>query len=125
MNMFELIARTLQFALRLVLWTVAALLSLAMVSVLLVALLSWALVSLALGRKPNLAMRGRFERVRQFSGAFGSARFKAGATWPRQAGPSHETPLRPTDAPLSRRISPSEGVVDVEARDLTDKRQDR
>jgi hypothetical protein len=122
MNLFEFLAGLLRFALRLVLWTAAALVSLAVVSVIVVALLSWALVSLALGRKPNVALRGRFERMRQFSGAFGSARFKASAAWPTRATPSEAPEFKPA-SPLARRIAQPEAVIDVEVKDLTDKRQ--
>lgn len=122
MNLFKFIAAVVRFALRLVLWTVAALVSMAVVSVLVVALLCWALVSLALGRRPNVGLRGRFDRMRQFSGAFGSARFKASASWPTRAKPS-KAPESKSASPLARRMAPPEAVMDVEVKDLSDKRQ--
>ena len=117
MNLIDLFFTVVRTALRLVVWAVAALLALSLVSVALVALLSWVLVSLALGRKPQVSLKGRFQGVRQF-GSFGQASFKAGAFWPGQSRPAQDSSHPAADTPLTRRIVRPEAVVDVEARDV-------
>lgn len=119
MPIADLISGALRTALRLILWTLATLLALTVLSLGLVALLSWALVNLLLGRRPQLSVRGRFEDLRRFGGAFGQAGFSREGIWPRQPGQPQETDASPApDTPLSSRLARPQPVSDVEARDL-------
>jgi hypothetical protein len=125
MNALDLLLGAVRAVLRLVLWAVAALLALAMVTVALVFVLSWALVSLAMGRKPVVSLRGRFQSMGRFGAGWGPNGLKAGTFWPRQSGPRQGDEAahgRPADAPLPRRMAPPGAVVDVEARDVPPQR---
>lgn len=114
MTVFDVLSRVVRTALRLMVWAVATLLALSLVSVALVALLSWALVSLLLGRKPRVNLGARFQSMRQFGSVFGQTGFRSGAVWPRQ--PVQPQQARPSEAPLARRITQPDAVVDVEAK---------
>lgn len=116
MALLDALARLLSTALRLVLWAVAALLALMLVSLALVFFLSWMLVGLALGRKPQVSLRGRFQRMREFGGGFGPASFKGGVFWGDPAARRESSPAS-ADTPLSRRITPPGPVQDVEVKE--------
>ncbi len=119
MSIADLITGALRTALRLILWTLATLLALGLLSLGLLALLTWALVNLLLGRRPQLAVRGRFEDLRRFGGAFGQGGFSREGLWPRQPGQPQEADASPApDTPVSSRLLKSQPVSDVQARDL-------
>lgn len=115
MTILDLLSRVLRTVLRLMVWAVAALLALTLLSVALVALLTWALVSLLLGRKPQVNLGARFQSMRQFGGTFGQGGFRTGGIWPRQQDGPQEP--RSSNAPLAQRIARPEAVVDVEAKE--------
>jgi len=116
MAILDALAHLLRTALRLVLWAVASLLALSLLSLALVFFLSWFLIGLALGRRPQVSLRARVQRMREFSGGFGPARFKAGGFWNAQ-GPRRDEAAASTDSPLARRIHAPGAVQDVEVKE--------
>ncbi len=119
MPIADLITGALRTALRLILWTLATLLALVVLSLGLVALIAWALVNLLLGRRPQLTVRGRFADLRRFGGAFGQGGFKTQDLWPQPPGPAQQADAAPAqDTPLSSRLVRPQPICDVQARDL-------
>lgn len=103
--------------LKLILWMVAALLGLTVVSLGLATLLGWILVNRLLGRKPAVTLGGRFQDLRQFGAGFGASGFRAGTFWPRQ-GSASGTAAPDAEVPRPRRIGEPGEVEDVPSRDL-------
>jgi hypothetical protein len=119
MSFADLISGALRPARRLILWTLTTLLARGVLSLGLLVLLTWALVNLLLGRRPQLAVRGRFEDLRRFGGAFGQGGFSREGLWPRQPVQPQEADASPApDTPLSSRLVRPQSVSDVQARDL-------
>lgn len=116
MALLDALAHLVGTALRLVLWAVAGLLALTLLSLALLFFLSWLLVGLALGRRPQVSLRARVQRMREFGGGFGPASFKAGGFWGSQVR-RRETAATSADSPLARRIQAPGAVQDVEARE--------
>jgi hypothetical protein len=115
MAFLDALARLLRTALRLILWAVAALFALGLVSLALVFFLSWFLVGLALGRKPQVSLRARVQRMREFGGGLGPSGLRTGRFW-GSPGPSEAAATR-AETPLAQRISPPGAVQDVEVKE--------
>lgn len=116
MAFLDALAHLVRTVLRLVLWAVAGLLALTLLSLALLFFLSWLLIGLALGRKPQVSLRARVQRMREFSGGFGPAGFKAGGFWQAPVRKSEEEAGSATSS-LAGRLRAPGPVQDVEVKE--------
>lgn len=121
MPILEIAKRLLTTILRLVVWALAAALALGLVGLAVVFLLTWLLVGLILGRKPQISLRSRVQRMREFGDNFGPKSFKREGFWNSQVRPQEGG--RST-APLAQRMTSSGTVQDVEVKETQPRSRD-
>lgn len=118
MVFLDALASAVLTVLKFALWSMAAVLGLAFVTLALALLLIWVLVNRLLGRQPPVSLSARVQGLRQFSATFRSAGFRTSGFGARHSSAQAVTP----ETSQNRRIPSSGPVEDVQARDLPDDR---